>query len=57
MKHYLDAVTGTATTPVVKKYTGLPAADDIEEFSRNSTFMILLQFMRLDLGAESQVHR
>jgi glyoxylase-like metal-dependent hydrolase (beta-lactamase superfamily II) len=55
VKGYLDAVTDTATTPVVKKYTGVLAAADIEEFTRSTTFMIM-QSMRLDLGAGSQVH-
>ena len=55
VKGYLDAVTDVATAPVVKKYTGVLAAADIEEFTRSSTFMIL-QSMRLDLGAGSQVH-
>jgi hypothetical protein len=53
VKGYLDAVTDAATAPVVTKYTGVLAAADIEEFT--STFMIL-QSMRLDLGAGSQVH-
>jgi hypothetical protein len=52
---YLDAVTDAATAPVVEKYTGVLAAADIEEFTRSSTFMIL-QSMRLDLEAGSQVH-
>jgi hypothetical protein len=55
VKGYLDAVTDVATAPVVKKYTGVLAAADIEEFTRSSTFMIL-QSMRLDLGVGSQVH-
>jgi glyoxylase-like metal-dependent hydrolase (beta-lactamase superfamily II) len=55
VKGYLDSVTDAATDPVVKKYTGLLAAADIEEFTRSTTFMIL-QSMRLDLGAGSQVH-
>ena len=41
--------------PVVKKYTGVLAAADVEEFTRSTTFMIL-QSMRLDQGAGSQVH-
>jgi glyoxylase-like metal-dependent hydrolase (beta-lactamase superfamily II) len=55
VKGYLDAVTDAAAAPVIKKYTGVLAAADIEEFTRSSTFMIL-QSMRLDLGAGSQVH-
>jgi glyoxylase-like metal-dependent hydrolase (beta-lactamase superfamily II) len=55
VKGYLDTVTDAATAPVVKKYTGVLAAADIEEFTRSTTFMIL-QSMRLDLGAGSQVH-
>jgi glyoxylase-like metal-dependent hydrolase (beta-lactamase superfamily II) len=55
VKGYLDAVTDAATAPVVEKYTGVLAAADVEEFTRSSTFMIL-QSMRLDLGAGSQVH-
>ena len=55
VKGYLDAVTDVATAPVIKKYTGVLAAADIEEFTRSTTFMIL-QSMRLDQGAGSQVH-
>ena len=55
VKGYLDAVTDLATAPVIKKYTGVLAAADIEEFTRSTTFMIL-QSMRLDQGAGSQVH-
>jgi glyoxylase-like metal-dependent hydrolase (beta-lactamase superfamily II) len=55
VKGYLDAVTDAATAPVIKKYTGVLAAADIEEFTRSTTFMIL-QSMRLDQGAGSQVH-
>jgi hypothetical protein len=55
VKGYLDAVTDEATAPVIKKYTGVLAAADIEEFTRSTTFMIL-QSMRLDQGAGSQVH-
>ena len=55
VKGYLDAVTDAATASVVQKYTGVLAAADIEEFTRSTTFMIM-QSMRLDLGAGSQVH-
>ena len=55
VKGYLDAVTDAATAPVVNKYTGVLATADIEEFTRSTTFMIL-QSMRLDQGAGSQVH-
>jgi hypothetical protein len=55
VKGYLDAVTDTATAPVVEKYTGVLAAADIVEFTRTSTFQIM-QSLRLDFGAGSQVH-
>jgi glyoxylase-like metal-dependent hydrolase (beta-lactamase superfamily II) len=55
VKEYLAAVTQVATEPVVAKYTGVLAAADIEEFTYSTTFMIM-QSMRLDLGAGSQVH-
>lgn len=55
VKGWLDEVTDAATAPVVKKYTSVLAAADIEEFTRSSTFMIL-QSLRLDLGVGSQVH-
>ena len=55
VKGYLDAVADAATAPVVEKYTGVLAAADIVEFTRSSTFQIM-QSMRLDLGAGSQVH-
>jgi glyoxylase-like metal-dependent hydrolase (beta-lactamase superfamily II) len=55
VKEYLAAVTQVATAPVVAKYTGVLAAADIEEFTYSTTFMIM-QSMRLDLGAGSQVH-
>ena len=55
VKGYLDAVADTATAPVVEKYTGVLAAADVVEFTRSSTFQIM-QSMRLDLGAGSQVH-
>ena len=55
VKGYLDEVTDAATAPVVEKYTGVLAAADVVEFTRSSTFQIM-QSMRLDLGAGSQVH-
>jgi glyoxylase-like metal-dependent hydrolase (beta-lactamase superfamily II) len=55
VKGYLGAVTELATKPVVAKYTGVLAAADIEEFTYSTTFMIM-QSLRLDLGAGSQVH-
>jgi glyoxylase-like metal-dependent hydrolase (beta-lactamase superfamily II) len=55
VKGYLDAVTDAAAAPVVKKYSGVLGAADVEEFTRSTTFMIL-QSMRLDQGAGSQVH-
>jgi glyoxylase-like metal-dependent hydrolase (beta-lactamase superfamily II) len=55
VRGYLNAVTDAATAPVVKKYTGVLGAADIEDFTRSTTFMIM-QSMRLDQGAGSQVH-
>jgi glyoxylase-like metal-dependent hydrolase (beta-lactamase superfamily II) len=55
VRGYLDAVTDTATAPVVQKYSGVLAAADIEEFTRSTTFMIM-QSLRLDQGVGSQVH-
>jgi glyoxylase-like metal-dependent hydrolase (beta-lactamase superfamily II) len=55
VKGYLDEVTAKAAQPVVEKYTNVLAAADIAEFTYTTTFMIL-QSMRLDLGAGSQVH-
>ena len=55
VKGYLGAVTELATKPVVAKYTGVLASADVEEFTYSTTFMIM-QSMRLDLGAGSQVH-
>ena len=42
-------------TPVIAKYTGVLAAADVEAFTYTTTFTIM-QSMRLDLGAGSQVH-
>jgi glyoxylase-like metal-dependent hydrolase (beta-lactamase superfamily II) len=55
VKGYLAAVTELATKPVVAKYTGVLASADVEEFTYSTTFMIM-QSMRLDQGAGSQVH-
>ena len=52
---YLDAVTARAAAPVIAKYTGVLAAADVPAFTTSTTFTIL-QSMRLDLGAGSQVH-
>jgi glyoxylase-like metal-dependent hydrolase (beta-lactamase superfamily II) len=56
VKAYLSAVTELATKPVVAKYTGVLASADVEEFTYSTTFTIM-QSMRLDLGAGSQVHQ
>jgi glyoxylase-like metal-dependent hydrolase (beta-lactamase superfamily II) len=55
VKGYLDEVTARAAAPVVAKYTGVLGAADVEEFTFSTTFTVL-QSMRLDLGAGSQVH-
>jgi glyoxylase-like metal-dependent hydrolase (beta-lactamase superfamily II) len=55
VKGYLDEVTAQASAPVIAKYTGVLASADVEEFTYSTTFTIL-QSMRLDLGAGSQVH-
>ena len=55
VKGYLDAVTELATAPVIAKYTNVLASADVQVFTYSTTFMIL-QSMRLDLGAGSQVH-
>ncbi len=52
---YLDEVTARAAAPVIAKYTGVLAAADVPAFTTSTTFTIL-QSMRLDLGAGSQVH-
>ena len=52
---YLHTVTEAATTPVVKKYTGVLASADVRELTYTTAFMIM-QSMRLDLGAGSQIH-
>ena len=50
---YLDAVSATAATPVIEKYTGVLAAADV--FTASTTFHVM-QSLRLDLGYGSQVH-
>jgi glyoxylase-like metal-dependent hydrolase (beta-lactamase superfamily II) len=55
VKGYLDEVTARAAEPVIAKYTGVLGSADVEEFTYTTTFTIL-QSMRLDLGAGSQVH-
>jgi glyoxylase-like metal-dependent hydrolase (beta-lactamase superfamily II) len=55
VKGYLDEVTAQAAEPVITKYTGVLASADVKEFTYSTTFSIL-QSMRLDLGAGSQVH-
>jgi glyoxylase-like metal-dependent hydrolase (beta-lactamase superfamily II) len=55
VKAHLSVVTELATKPVVEKYSGMLAAADIEEFTYSTTFMIM-QSLRLDLGAGSYVH-
>ncbi|HEY3749183.1 MAG TPA: MBL fold metallo-hydrolase [Pseudonocardiaceae bacterium] len=52
---YLDAVTDQAAAPVIAKYTGVLAAADVPALTTTTTFTIL-QSIRLDLGAGSQVH-
>jgi glyoxylase-like metal-dependent hydrolase (beta-lactamase superfamily II) len=55
VKGYLDEVTAHAAAPVISKYTGVLGSADVEEFTYSTTFTVL-QSMRLDLGAGSQVH-
>jgi glyoxylase-like metal-dependent hydrolase (beta-lactamase superfamily II) len=55
VKGYLDEVTAAAAEPVIAKYTGVLASADVKEFTYSTTFTIM-QSMRLDLGAGSQVH-
>ncbi len=52
---YLDEVTAKAAEPVIAKYTGVLASADVKAFTYTTTFTIM-QSMRLDLGAGSQVH-
>lgn len=53
VKTYQDAQVAYAAAPVIKKYTGILAAADVYTAS---TAFILLESIRLDLGAGSQVH-
>ena len=53
---YLDEVTIRAAEPVIAKYTGVLGAADVQAFTYTTTFTIM-QSMRLDLGAGSQVHQ
>jgi glyoxylase-like metal-dependent hydrolase (beta-lactamase superfamily II) len=55
VRGYLDEVTAAAAEPVIAKYTGVLASADVKEFTYSTTFTIM-QSMRLDLGAGSQVH-
>jgi glyoxylase-like metal-dependent hydrolase (beta-lactamase superfamily II) len=55
VKGYLDEVTARAAEPVIAKYTGVLAAADVESFTYTTTFSVL-QSLRLDSGAGSQVH-
>jgi hypothetical protein len=52
LKGYLDEIARTAAAPVVKKYTGVLAAD---VFTESTTFQVM-QSIRLDLGHGSWVH-
>jgi glyoxylase-like metal-dependent hydrolase (beta-lactamase superfamily II) len=55
VRGWLNAVTAYAAEPVIAKYTGVLASADVKEFTYTTTFAIL-QSMRLDFGAGSQVH-
>jgi glyoxylase-like metal-dependent hydrolase (beta-lactamase superfamily II) len=50
---YLGAVAAYAAEPVIKKYLGVIAAVDV---NTTSTAFVILESLRLDLGAGSQVH-
>ena len=52
---YLDAVTEHAAAPVIKKYTGVLGAADIEIYTRTTTFAIM-QSIRLDRGPSGPIH-
>ena len=52
-QQYLAAVVASASGPVIKKYLGILAAADV--YTASTTFAIL-ESVRLDLGAGSQVH-
>jgi glyoxylase-like metal-dependent hydrolase (beta-lactamase superfamily II) len=53
VKTYQDAQVDYASAPVIKKYTGVLAAADVYTAS---TAFLLLESIRLDLGAGSQIH-
>jgi hypothetical protein len=53
VRGYLDAVTATAATPVIEKYTGELASADV--FTASTAFHVM-QSLRLDKGYGSQVH-
>jgi glyoxylase-like metal-dependent hydrolase (beta-lactamase superfamily II) len=53
VKTYQDAQVAYAADPVIKKYAGVLAAADVYTAS---TAFILLESIRLDLGAGSQIH-
>ena len=53
VKTYQAAQVDFAATPVIQKYTGVLAAADVYTAS---TAFVLLESIRLDLGAGSQVH-
>ena len=55
VKGYLDEATARAAEPVIAKYTGVLAAADVDSFTYTTTFTVM-QSLRLDLGAGSQVH-
>jgi glyoxylase-like metal-dependent hydrolase (beta-lactamase superfamily II) len=49
IRAHLNTVTERAAAPVIKKYTGVLAAADIEDFTLTTTFQIM-QSLRLDQG-------
>ena len=49
VRAHLNTVTERAAAPVIKKYTGVLAAADIEDFTLTTTFQIM-QSLRLDRG-------
>src|SRR6201995_352174 len=53
VQQYQAAQVSYAATPVIKKYTGVLAAADV--YTASTTFVIL-ESIRLDLGADSQIH-
>ena len=52
-QQYLAAVADYASAPVIKKYLGVLAAADV--YTASTRFAIL-ESVRLDLGAGSQIH-